>query len=98
MKCTSQVNRISFARILVEVYITRPSPKVIKIHDHKEKVIEQQLWCEWNPIFFQKCLQVGHSCVEKPDALIQKKEVNQGKKKEWIPVNKGYKEKINDIG
>lgn len=46
----------------------------------------------------QKCLQVGHSFVEKPDAQIQKKKVNQGKKKEWIPVNKGDKENINDIG
>ncbi|KAK4713550.1 hypothetical protein R3W88_019457 [Solanum pinnatisectum] len=50
-ECTSQVNRISFARILVEVDITRPLPKVIKMHDPKGKVLEQQVWFEWKPIF-----------------------------------------------
>ncbi|KAK4737473.1 hypothetical protein R3W88_001170 [Solanum pinnatisectum] len=50
-ECTSQMNRISFVRILVEVDITRPLPKVIKMHDPKGKVLEQQVWFEWKPIF-----------------------------------------------
>ncbi|KAH0644894.1 hypothetical protein KY284_032778 [Solanum tuberosum] len=77
-ECTSQVNMISFARILFEVDITRSWPKVIKMHDPKGKVLEQQVWFEWKPIFCQKCLQVGHSCEENPDAQIQKKGLNQG--------------------
>ncbi|KAK6780222.1 hypothetical protein RDI58_022406 [Solanum bulbocastanum] len=71
-ECTSQVNRISFARILVEVDITRPLPK--------------------------KCLQVGHSCGEKPDVQVLEKRLTQDKKKEWIPVNNRDKKQNNDIG
>ncbi|KAH0725212.1 hypothetical protein KY284_001077 [Solanum tuberosum] len=64
-ECTTQVNRISFARILVEVDITKPLPKVIKIHVPKGRVSKQQIWFEWKPTFCQKCLQMGHSCVDK---------------------------------
>lgn len=43
-ECTTQVSRISLARILVEVDVTRPLPKTIKIHDHKGRMMEQQIW------------------------------------------------------
>ncbi|KAG5631263.1 hypothetical protein H5410_002980, partial [Solanum commersonii] len=87
-ECTTQVNRISFARILVEVDITKPLPKVIKIHVPKGRVLEQKIWFEWKPTFCQKCLQVGHSCVDKLAAhpQVQKKSQGQGQKKEWIPI------------
>ncbi|KAK4737685.1 hypothetical protein R3W88_001382 [Solanum pinnatisectum] len=77
-ECTSQVNRISFARILVEVDI--------------------KVWFEWKPIFCQKCLQVGHSYVEKPYTQVLKKGLTQDKKKEWVPGNNRDKEQNNDIG
>ncbi|KAH0711988.1 hypothetical protein KY289_007947 [Solanum tuberosum] len=87
-ECTTQVSRISFARILVEIDVTRPLAKVIKIQDTKGRVVEQKVWYEWKPIFFQKCLQVGHSCVEKLEAPIQFQKKNQGQvqKKEWVPT------------
>ncbi|KAH0705837.1 hypothetical protein KY285_010369 [Solanum tuberosum] len=84
--------------ILVEVDITRPLPEMIKMHDPKGNVLEQQIWFEWKPIFCQKCLQVGYSCVEKTDAQIQKKGLNQGKKKEWVPITDRGKEQDKDIG
>ncbi|XP_049414593.1 uncharacterized protein LOC125877301 [Solanum stenotomum] len=64
-ECTTQISRISFARILVEV---------------------------------DKCLQVGHSYVEKLEAPIQfqKKNQGQGHRKEWIPTTnkeQGYDKK-----
>ncbi|KAH0724702.1 hypothetical protein KY284_000567 [Solanum tuberosum] len=49
-ECTTQTSRISFARILVEVDVTRPLPKTIKIHDPKGRVMEQQIWYEWKPV------------------------------------------------
>ncbi|KAG5607168.1 hypothetical protein H5410_028660 [Solanum commersonii] len=48
-ECTTQASRISFARILVEVDVTRPLPKTIKIHDPKGRVMEQQIWYDWKP-------------------------------------------------
>ncbi|XP_015169930.1 uncharacterized protein [Solanum tuberosum] len=39
-ECTTQTSRISFARILVEVDVTRPLAKVIKIQDPKGKIVE----------------------------------------------------------
>ncbi|KAG5572056.1 hypothetical protein H5410_061822 [Solanum commersonii] len=96
--CTFQVNRISFTRILVEVDITRPLPKMIKMHDPKGNVLEQQIWFEWKPIFCHKCLQVGYSCVEKTDAQIQKKGLNRANKKEWVPITDRGKEQDKDIG
>ncbi|WMV45432.1 hypothetical protein MTR67_038817 [Solanum verrucosum] len=87
-ECTTQTSRISFARILVEVDLTRPLEKVIKIQDPKGKIVEQKVWYEWKPIFCQKCLQVGHACVDKQAAptQIQKKSQGQGQRKEWIPT------------
>ncbi|KAH0749113.1 hypothetical protein KY290_028345 [Solanum tuberosum] len=41
-ECTTQASRISFTRILIEMDVTRPLPKMIKIRDHKGKVLEQQ--------------------------------------------------------
>ncbi|WMV29743.1 hypothetical protein MTR67_023128 [Solanum verrucosum] len=87
-ECKTQTNRISFARILVEVDVTRPLAKVTKIQDPKGKIVEQKIWYEWKPIFFLKCLQVGQSCVDKEAApvQIQKKSQGQGQRKEWIPT------------
>ncbi|KAH0657995.1 hypothetical protein KY289_026743 [Solanum tuberosum] len=42
-ECTTQTSRISFARILIEMDITRILPIVIKIKDPKGKVLEQQV-------------------------------------------------------
>ncbi|XP_015169869.1 uncharacterized protein [Solanum tuberosum] len=87
-ECTTQTSRISFARILVEVDVTRPLAKVIKIKYPKGRIVEQKVWYEWKPMFCQKCLQVGHSCVDKPTAPIQVQKQGQGQRqrKEWIPT------------
>ncbi|KAH0685684.1 hypothetical protein KY290_017201 [Solanum tuberosum] len=82
-ECTTQASRISFARILIEMDVTRPLPKMIKIRDPKGKVLEQQVWYEWKPLFCQKCLQVGHSCVDKPKVIPAKRGRGQGQRKEW---------------
>ncbi|KAG5631467.1 hypothetical protein H5410_003184 [Solanum commersonii] len=85
-ECTTQVNRISLTRILVEVDITKSLPKVIKIHVPKGRVSEQQIWFEWKPTFCKKFLQV------------QKKIQGQGQKKEWIPIIVIGKEQANEMG
>ncbi|XP_015164056.1 uncharacterized protein [Solanum tuberosum] len=97
-ECTSQVNRISFARILVEMDITRPLRKMIKMYDPKGKVLEQQVWYLEFEANHGLYLARRNKAVKKPDAQIQKKGLNQGKKKEWVPVTDRGKEQNNDIG
>ncbi|KAK6785298.1 hypothetical protein RDI58_018753 [Solanum bulbocastanum] len=71
--------------------VTRPLPKMIKIRGPKGKVLEQQVWYEWKPIFCQKCLQVGHSCVDKPKIIPVKRGQGQGHRKEWRQTTIGDK-------
>lgn len=44
--CTTNVARISYARILIEMYITRPLPKCVKVKDPKGVVFEQEVTYE----------------------------------------------------
>jgi len=39
-ECTTQASRISFVRILIEIDVTRPLPKMIKIQDPKGKMLD----------------------------------------------------------
>lgn len=41
--CTSKAERISYARLLVEMDVTRPLPGIIKVCDPTGKVIDQSL-------------------------------------------------------
>jgi len=41
------------------------------------------VWYEWKPLFCQKCLQVGHSCVDKPKVIPAKRGQGQRQRKEW---------------
>lgn len=53
-ECTTQQNRISYARMLVEVDITKPLIYKIQIEGEKGLEIQQQVYYEWVPIFCQK--------------------------------------------
>ncbi|KAK4718054.1 hypothetical protein R3W88_016392 [Solanum pinnatisectum] len=95
-ECTTKTCRISFGRILIEMDITRILPNMIKIQDPKGRVLEQQVRYEWKPIFSQKCLQVGHSCIAKPKAPPPKNGQCQRPRKEWNPTTKEGKESVKD--
>lgn len=59
-ECTSKIERISFARVLIEMDVTKPLPRIIKVHDLDGKVFEQEIWYDWQPQYCNKCLQIGH--------------------------------------
>lgn len=65
----------SFARNLIEMDVTRPLPKMIKLRDPKGSELEQQIWHERKLIFCQKCLQVDHSREYKPKLIPPNHEV-----------------------
>ncbi|CAK8535762.1 unnamed protein product [Lathyrus sativus] len=72
-ECTANRLRVSYARILVEMDITKELPQTITIADHEGEKIQQAIEYEWRPLFCNKCQKVGHSC-EKPKV-----------RKQWIP-------------
>nr|XP_009800683.1 PREDICTED: uncharacterized protein LOC104246568 [Nicotiana sylvestris]XP_016467830.1 PREDICTED: uncharacterized protein LOC107790416 [Nicotiana tabacum] len=63
--CTSNTERISYARILVEVDVTKVLPNVIKIKDPKGRIMAQEIWYDWKPTYCPRCMQIGHNCQQK---------------------------------
>lgn len=64
-ECTTRQSRISFARVLVEVDITKPLPTAIKYANEKGDLVDQRVIYDWIPFFCSKCQKVGHDCNRK---------------------------------
>ncbi|XP_010693202.1 uncharacterized protein LOC104906181 [Beta vulgaris subsp. vulgaris] len=62
---TSKQMRISFARILVEIDVTKEKTQSIMVEDANGKIIKQDVRYDWWPPFCQKCQKIGHNCGEK---------------------------------
>lgn len=52
--CTTRQMRVSFARLLIEVDVTKHVPRKIHIEDYNGDVIEQKVQYDWMPSFCQK--------------------------------------------
>ncbi|XP_019241257.1 PREDICTED: uncharacterized protein LOC109221251 [Nicotiana attenuata] len=61
-ECTANQSRISFARMLIEVNITKPLPTGVTIQDPSGKMYKQVVRFEWQPEFCSDCQQLGHIC------------------------------------
>lgn len=48
-ECTTKIKRISYARFLVEMNITKPLPHSIKVMDPTWKIFEQHIEYDWVP-------------------------------------------------
>lgn len=93
--CTTNQLRISFARVLIEMDITKPLPKTIHIVDPTGQTFEQGVWYEWTPPFCHKCNKMGHKCSDPDGAKTKpKKQKSHGKPMDpkaaegavkWIP-------------
>ncbi|XP_049360657.1 uncharacterized protein LOC125825359 [Solanum verrucosum] len=85
--CTTNIDRISYARILVEMDAAKPLPEAIKIGDPKGKIIDQKIVYDWRRVYCQKCCQVGHNCSTWRDTGMKqarKEQVNPAPpRKEW---------------
>lgn len=53
-ECTSKQMRISFARLLVEVDVTKELPKSVAVQDPSGKTIIQKVVYEWPPPYCPK--------------------------------------------
>lgn len=61
-ECTSNASRISYARVLIEMDISKELPKCIKIQYPSGKEFEQMVEYDWVLQYCKKCLMVGHDC------------------------------------
>lgn len=65
-ECTTNQSRISFARILIEVNVSKPLPNEIELMDPTGNRFIQDVTYDWKPTYCEKCLQVGHNCLAMP--------------------------------
>ncbi|XP_019236661.1 PREDICTED: uncharacterized protein LOC109216895 [Nicotiana attenuata] len=89
--CTTRVERISYARILVEMDVTKPLPKQIKVEDPNRREFEQEVWYDWLPQYCTKCLQLGHICQEQQKEEVKQKGRELKPKQFWRKKEQGTK-------
>ncbi|XP_060170990.1 uncharacterized protein LOC132601964 [Lycium barbarum] len=71
--CTARHARVSFARVLIEVNITRQLPDTIVVRDPSGKTFTQKVIYEWKPLYCEKCQIIGHKCAPEPLAKPRKR-------------------------
>ncbi|KAH0636028.1 hypothetical protein KY290_036423 [Solanum tuberosum] len=79
---TKEVDKISYARLLIEVDITRTLPTEIKVEDPNGRSFKQVVKYEWVPSYCPTCLTIGHIC-KRDDAEIKAKPTQNKQKMEW---------------
>ncbi|KAH0724790.1 hypothetical protein KY284_000655 [Solanum tuberosum] len=79
-ECTTKVDRISFARVLIEMDVARELPRKLKVEEPNGRVFEQEVQYEWVPEYCAKCMQVGHKCHGKEVGKVQSRKVTK-----WQP-------------
>lgn len=53
-ECTTSIERISYARILVEMDVTRTLPNMIKVQDPEGQLFDQEVEYDWKPSYCPK--------------------------------------------
>ncbi|XP_021837529.1 uncharacterized protein [Spinacia oleracea] len=79
--CTTRQERVSFARVLIEMDVTNPLPDHVWIEDTTGKAFKQPVSYDWKPQFCKPCNVVGHDC----DKIQKAKPVKPAVKKVWVP-------------
>ncbi|CAO2813667.1 unnamed protein product [Amaranthus hypochondriacus] len=92
--CTAKQTKVSYARVLVEVDVTKEFVKEIKIRDNNGKEFVQKAIPEWKPYYCRFCHKLGHECKEEGGENKQQKEdkkmeegKQRGKNMKWIPTS-----------
>lgn len=81
--CTTNQSRVPFARLLVEVDVTKPLVDKVWLEDGNGVEFQQVVKFEWKPPYCNKCHAVGHDCGKKAKGVgkVQPKKV-------WVPKQK----------
>lgn len=76
-ECISKKLSVSYARVLIEVDVTKELKHQITIRDPARDKVTQHVEYEWKPPFCTQCNKVGHMCKpknEKPKNVYVKKQ------------------------
>ncbi|XP_048493457.1 uncharacterized protein LOC125494005 [Beta vulgaris subsp. vulgaris] len=91
-ECTTKTLRISFARIPVEIDVTKEILYEIAIEDPTGATFKQKVVYDWLPEFCKKCQVIGHNCEANTKApakwlkkWVPKKKIETVISKEQIP-------------
>lgn len=99
-ECISLIDRISYARIPVEINVTYELPSKVKVQDLSGRVFEQPIYYKWKPTYCTKCLILGHSCpaseAKKPTEQAIIKKTTKMLREYWIKHES--KSSISSIG
>ena len=66
-ECTTKQTRISYARMLIEVNVTKAIPQKIAVVDPTGMTFMQDVVLEWRPQYCDKCQKIGHLCQVEPE-------------------------------
>ncbi|XP_060182466.1 uncharacterized protein LOC132612157 [Lycium barbarum] len=72
--CTSKLERVSYARLLIEMDATVALPNVIKVIDPHGEVFDQEVWCDWKLQYCPICCQISHLCQPPPPKKVAEKQ------------------------
>nr|XP_009764135.1 PREDICTED: uncharacterized protein LOC104215897 [Nicotiana sylvestris] len=61
-ECTTKQTQVSFARMLVEVNVTKPLSDKVEVMDPNGIIFQQVVTYDWKPLFCNKCQVIGHVC------------------------------------
>lgn len=70
-ECTTKQTRVSYARMLIEVNVTKELPTEIVVMDPYGKKFLQAVTYDWKPSYCDKCLVVGHKCTTQAQPIMQ---------------------------
>lgn len=63
-RATTWKERMTFARVLVEVTLDQPYPQSIMFENEIGKIVEQRVHYEWKPTLCKECNNYRHEMVE----------------------------------
>ena len=73
-KMTADKDRITFARVCVEIKVGAKLPEVVMVQDETGNIVEQKIEYEWLPVSCGNCGVFGHAetrCLKKPKMVQQ---------------------------
>ncbi|XP_070002865.1 uncharacterized protein LOC142165884 [Nicotiana tabacum] len=81
-ECTANTAIISYARVLIEMDISKELPKCIIVQDPSGKEFEQVVEYDWVPQYCKKCLMVGHDCDGEQDRAGATRKILKGEQQQ----------------
>nr|XP_016463926.1 PREDICTED: uncharacterized protein LOC107786925 [Nicotiana tabacum] len=93
-ECTTKQTRISYARMLIEVNVSKPLPEKITVMDPNGQIFQQEVEFEWKPQLCPQCLTIGHIfSKKKPEQHLMKRQIQNKRRGEQKKVVQEWKPK-----